>query len=214
MKKAIFAVIAMLAIGPMAKAQLYVGGSIGVNTQAGKETEENETEKLPQTTNLNISPEVGFFLSDQFAVGAYINTAFSFGNTRATDPIKTRSTQFGITPYARYYAIQSDKFGVFLEGQVFFSHQSSKTIGGGVTVDGPKTNSFGVAIVPGLAYSLTDNIQLQMRLNVLGAHFTHTSTTSGDGKETTANNSCGLNISTQNVLGSLGGIQVGFIYKF
>lgn len=214
MKKIALIAIAMMAFATMANAQLYVGGSLGINNNNSKEIDNGKTELNPSSTSIGISPEVGFFLSDNFAVGAYINTNFTFNNNRDTATVvKTNTTSWGITPYARWYAIQSDKFGVFLEGQLFFMHQGGKTKAGGVTADAPKTNSFGLQIVPGLSYNLTDNLQLQMRLDVLGANFTHTTITSADGKNKEISNNCGLNFNSRNAL-RLANVQVGFIYKF
>lgn len=214
MKKIALIATAMMAFATMANAQLYVGGSLGINNNNSKEIDNGKTELNPSSTSIGISPEVGFFLSDNFAVGAYINTNFTFNNNRDTATVvKTNTTSWGITPYARWYAIQSDKFGVFLEGQLFFMHQGGKTKAGGVTADAPKTNSFGLQIVPGLSYNLTDNLQLQMRLDVLGANFTHTTTTSPDGKHKDISNDCGLNFNSRNAL-RLATVQVGFIYKF
>lgn len=216
MKKFALIAIAMLAMGPLAKAQLYVGGSLNISGNNSKEVENKKTELNPSSTTLGISPEVGFFLSDNFAVGVYLESQFTFLNDRdSANPVKTNRTTWGIAPYARWYAIQSDKFGVFLEGQLFFLHNGGKTTAGNTTVAGPKTNAFGLNIVPGLSYNLTDNLQLQMRLDVLGANFTHTTTTTeiGNDKRKDISNNYGLNINTHDAL-RLATVSFGFIYKF
>lgn len=214
MKKFALIAIAMLAMGPLAKAQLYVGGSLGVNGNNSKEVDNGKTELNPSSTTIGFSPEVGFFLSDNFAVGLYLNSSFTFWNDRdSANPLKTNTTTWGIAPYARWYAIQSDKFGLFLEGQLFFLHNGGKSTAGGVSTEAPKTNAFGLQIVPGLSYNLTDNLQLQMRLDVLGAHFTHSTTTSPVTKVKDVSNDYGLNFNSHNAL-RLATVQVGFIYKF
>lgn len=213
-KKFAIALFALASMAFSANAQLYVGGSLGFSNSNSKEVDDGKTELNPSQTTIGFSPEVGFFLSDQFAVGAYINTNFTFSNNRDTEnQIKSNTIVWGITPYARWYPIQSDKFGLFLEGQLFFRHEGGKTKVAGVAADAPKTNAFGLQIVPGLSYNLTDNLQLQLRLDVLGANFTHTTITSADGKNKQISNNCGLNFNSRNAL-RLANVQVGFIYKF
>lgn len=216
MKKIALIAIAMMAFATMANAQLYVGGTLGIVNNNSKEVDkDNKTELNPSVTGFSLSPEVGFFLSDNFAVGLYINSRFGFVNSRAETPVKVRTTSFGLSPYARWYAVKGEKLGLFLEGQLGWSLEGGKTISGDVTVASPKTNTFGVTIVPGISYDVTENVQLQMHINALGAQFAHSVTKDADGNKE-INNNCGLTMATrfgsaQNVFDA---VSVGFIYKF
>ena len=215
-KKFAIALFALASMAFSANAQLYVGGTLGLVNNNSKEVDkDNKTELNPSVTGLSLSPEVGFFLSDNFAVGLYINSSFGFVNNRAETPVKVRTTSFGLAPYARWYAVKGEKLGLFLEGQLGWSLETGKTISGDVTVASPKTNIFGVTIVPGISYDVTENVQLQMHINALGAEFAHSVKKNADG-ENEVNNNCGLTMTTK--VGSaqelLNVVSVGFIYKF
>lgn len=234
MKKIALIAIAMMAFATMANAQLYVGGSLGINNNSSKKFEKmtspiskDTTEFGSSSTTFSIAPEIGFFLSDNFAVGAYLGLGFSSENNRAAHPTKVKGFEWSINPYARWYAIKSDKFGVFLEGGVSFAQQSSKVIAKTATetttVKRPSYNTFAITITPGLSYALNEHIELQTRLNVLGAHFMRTAqVTKVDeevlgvkmaGTEKDIAYSSGLNFNSRDAL-RLATVSVGFIYKF
>jgi len=82
-----------------------------------------------------------------------------------------------------------------------------------VTVDGPKTTNFGVGIVPGMQYNLTDHISMNCALNILELGFTSEKTVTkdvdGQGTELTEKTNefgFGVNYATP--------ITIGFFYTF
>lgn len=88
MKKVLLSLFTVFIFGLAATAQTeqgnwLVGGNLNLNTS------ENNS-------NISFSPSAGYFFVENFAVGANLNVSSSkFGNTK--------TTSFGIGPFARYY---------------------------------------------------------------------------------------------------------------
>lgn len=147
MKKLLVMAIAMIAT-LAASAQAYTGGAIGFmrNTSANK-------------TTFTIAPELGFNLSDTWAIGGVVD--FSYLKTK-----EGHSTMFEIDPYARYtfYKADNSKLKLFIDGGVDLGFGSSKLKGesSGTAV------SFGIGLNPGVSYALSDNFSLVAHLGFLG----------------------------------------------
>lgn len=58
-----------------------------------------------RSTNINISPVIGYFIVDKFAVGA--KPSLSYENSSSISGT-TRSTHFDIGPFVRYYFLPAD----------------------------------------------------------------------------------------------------------
>jgi len=72
-------------------------------------------------TNFQISPTIGYFLKDKFALG--LRPSLSYGS----NTIANSSTAFNVGPFARYYFLNSEKiFNLFCEGSYSYG-----TISGG-----------------------------------------------------------------------------------
>ncbi|MEO6188752.1 MAG: hypothetical protein ABIO82_05785 [Ginsengibacter sp.] len=108
---------------------------------------------------IGIDPKIAFFVHDKFAVGGFL----SFGLSTA----KGASTivNYGVGPLARYYLHKAttdmtEKGSLFLEANTGIQ---------GVSVSGgSSTNGLGLAIGPGYAYFITQNIGLETLLKYNG----------------------------------------------
>lgn len=139
----LFAVMATMAVN----AQLYVGGSVGfssVKPEGGK-----------SVSTYKIMPEIGYNLSDNWAIGATLGYAKIEMNEELMKG-------FEIAPYVRYTFVKSDLLNLFVDGQVSFN--SSKPDGDGAE----SISTFGVGIKPGLAVNLSENISLIAKYGLLG----------------------------------------------
>ncbi|MFV0290635.1 MAG: hypothetical protein ACK5IJ_07025 [Mangrovibacterium sp.] len=179
----LIAVLAVAAISSsFAQEGFYVGGSLGFNT----------TENL---TSFNISPEVGKVVSEKLWVGAKVG--FSFSNEEVGS-LETKTTSFGLTPYARYYMLRLNKFAIAAQGELSYWMNSTK-VG---DADSSSISSFGFNVYPYLTYDLTDRVVLQTRIN--GFNFGINSTDS--------NTSFGFGASSNNIV-DLDAISIGVLVK-
>lgn len=145
MKKVVlfFAVViaAVSANAQTGKGTWMLGGSAGFSS--GKYSGGSST------TNVNISPNAGYFFADNFAAGALLSFAsMSNGGTQ---------TNFGIAPFARYYFLPLGEHAK-LFGQAAFGFGSEKS---------PNTSSQSSTmweIKAGPAFFLNENIALETTL--------------------------------------------------
>ena len=98
--KKFLAIAIMLAASISASAQLYLGGSIGLN----RNTSENET-------NLTIAPEIGYELNSKWAIGGELAYNYKYDDGLSTNV-------FAIRPYARYtyYSCADNRVNLFVDG--------------------------------------------------------------------------------------------------
>lgn len=204
---AIFACLATTGL----KAQMYIGGGFGINTIGGKFDNGNQVTDKPSEFNFNFSPEFGKFLSEKTAIGVSLNLGLSVKNNNAAVETIDTETEFGISPYLRYYAITAGKFSVFGQGNIGFAYAVTKSKNGETTTDGPKHTQFAFTVLPGLAYELNDKISLETSMNILSLGYVVSTATSGDNKTTNFRYNFGAGL---NNIVNVGSITIGAIYKF
>ena len=136
--------------------------------------------------NVGISPKMGYFVKDNFMVGAVVNVGFT--KSAEYDGLSTRTTTYGIQALSRYYMSQGEK-GVdnFLKRGSFFSEANAGVAGVNVK-DGPTTNGFAFGVGPGYSYFLTKNVALETTLKYNGLV---------GGGNTTYQHALGLNFGVQ-----------------
>ena len=141
MKKMLLtAVVALVTLS--ASAQVYLGGEVGLwrNPDAN-------------TTQFNLRPDVGYKLSDKWALGI----AVQYNHTYVRGE---KANSMGVNPYARYTAAKFGPVSVFLDGGFEFNSVKWK--------DRDSYNEWGIGIKPGLAVNLTDKLSFVTHLGFLG----------------------------------------------
>ena len=149
MKKS-FLAIAFAMVAMVGSAQVYVGGSLGLNVKSGENS---------STTNFNIAPEVGYVLNESLAFGASFDYASASGKTETLlgSDVKSSTFSWDFKPYVRYTFYNAGVFSCFVDGVLNLS---------GVK-DGDDT-AVGFNVCPGVAVSVTDNISVVSRVVSLG----------------------------------------------
>ena len=149
--KKVFMMAIMAIVAISASAQAYVGGSIGfTNVKVDGHDDSQNT--------LTIAPEVGYTLSDDWAIGAALGfTYYKEGDASVT--------AFEVSPYVRYTAIHADRVNFFLDGVVNFNTAKPK--------GGDAQNGWGIGIKPGVAFKVNDNVSLVAHVGFLGYEDSH-----------------------------------------
>lgn len=196
MKKIILSAMAILAFGfanaqddsgeGFSKGDVFVSGSVGFGSTKQGDVKEN---------GFNFSPKVGFFVSENIAIGARIGFASTTQSEPEEDDFKTN--EFSVGAFGRYYVTPASKFSVFAELGVDIS--SSKIEQGNFDA---KSNGFGVGAGLGVSYFLSNNFAMEASWAGLGFN---SDKADFDGAEATT--SFGLNV-------DLSSINFGLIYKF
>jgi len=192
-------------------AQFFVGGNLKFNTSNHKTDDGTTTTQETSNYSFDLSPEVGKFLSEKFAIGFAFDISLSRGKTGVTTETITNSSTIGGSPFLRYYAIKWDKFSVFGQGNIGLEFSNSSVKTGGSTTDGPKITRSYINIYPGLSYDISDKLSLETSLNILSFGYYYVTTKDGSLKGKTS----GFNIGTglDNIV-SFNAITIGAIYKF
>lgn len=146
-----FIVLCMLVMGASAlhaqtsSGNMMIGGGLNfssVSYQAGNANNWNSVE---------FTPGFGYFVSDNFAVGA---TLILGSEREGTGAGKTLSSSFGLGPFARYYIFTSNEnFGFFGQAQLSFTADKTDPPVGGVV----KGNEIAFALSPGAVFFFNEH---------------------------------------------------------
>ena len=155
--KKIMMTLAAVCVAATMNAQVYVGGSLGFNSKHSGVADKNYT-------TFTIAPEVGYTLSDKFAVGVALG--FTSGDMLTYQDkfgatYTGKATAFEIKPYARYTFAKLDNFSFFVDGAVWYGNANLKNVD-------VKYNEYGIALEPGIAYNVNDKISLVAHIGSLG----------------------------------------------
>ena len=143
MKKLLLVLTLGLLAAFSANAQLYLGGSVHFGTN------QTVNDKGDDAALIQIAPEVGYWLSDKWAVGGVV----SFDNGMGRIDVE-------IMPYVRYSLLDMGPVSLFLDGQVGVAISSA----GGNTQFG----FAGVGIAPGIAIPVGDHLSFVGHLGRIG----------------------------------------------
>lgn len=151
--------LAAVAVAATMNAQVWVGGELGF--AASHVNGSDNTDKT-----LTIAPEIGYNLSDNWSVAVALGYSYAssqaIANLGSFDNVNT----YAIKPYARYTFVKSGNFSAFVDGGINYAT---------IHVKGADNNfnQFGVSVVPGLAYAVSDKVTLVSHLGS-GLYYNHT----------------------------------------
>jgi opacity protein-like surface antigen len=195
MKKIVLSMVAVLAFGfanaqestgskGFAKGDIFISGSVGINSEKEGDIKESGFE---------IAPKVGFFVTDNIAIGGRLGYRSDKAENAVTD---TRDeARLSVGAFGRYYFTPSSDFSLFGELGVDYSSVDYK-------LADVKANEIGANLGLGLSYFVSSNFAIEATWAGLG--FT-SNDNGGDGADKT--NSFGLGA-------NLDSINLGVVYKF
>lgn len=209
MKRILFSVAALFAVTiaiaqestsegrGFAKGDAFISGAVGF----GKTT----TGDVSQS-QFTIAPRVGFFVSDNIALGLELGYVSTTSDVGEYDPFlgeysyEVKNNTFAIGGFARYYSTPANDFSFF--GQLSVAYASSKREVSlpGTTAD--KANGFNIGLAPGISYFISDNFALEATIGLLSYN---TAKPDYEGAESTDTFNIGLNLNN---------INIGATYKF
>jgi len=185
--KKILMTLAAAFVAVSMNAQVYVGGSLGINAWSSQKNAGDRSE-----TTFSILPEVGYNINDDWAVGTVIGYASDKWAGLSDGLTHTQISQnaFTVSPYARYTFANAGKVNFFVDGGVEFT-----------TASKGDWTSFGVGLKPGLAVNLSDNLSFVSHLGFIGWQMLNP-----DGDDNNINKT-GLDLSSSN-------LTFGLYYNF
>jgi outer membrane protein len=168
MKKVTLLVVALFAsLGAFAqfnKGRMIVGGTAEFSTNTNKNRSGGTTVTNGTTTSLSISPNFGYFVIDNLAVGASLGLSLSKWNSKGSNGTDSNTTSINFGPFARYYL----PFGLFFQGK--FNLGTRKTTYDEL-FDDNKYNTSSFALSAGYPIFLSDNVALEPEVGYRTSRF-------------------------------------------
>lgn len=194
MKKVILSAIAVMSFAfanaqdstgkGFSKGDIFISGSVGINS---------EKEGEAKSSGFEIEPKVGFFVTENIAIGGKLG----FSSDKAEDGVADTQDEsaFTVGAFGRYYFSPSSDFSLFGELGVDYSTIDNK-------LADVQENEIGANLGLGLSYFVSSNFAIEATWAGLG----YTSNDNGgDGADKTNSFGLGANLSS---------INFGVLYKF
>ena len=161
MKKLILSLTVVVALALSANAQTEKGKWILGGAAAYESGKSGADAKASQS--LSIIPNIGYFVSDNFALGTGIG--YSYQKTGFSSSTGQNSAVV-INPFGRYYVSLSDQFKFFGQASVPLSFGTVKSVdvNGNTGAKTGSSTSIEVALSPGFAFFPTKKIAVQLAL--------------------------------------------------
>ena len=162
--KKIMMTLAAVAVAATMNAQVWVGGEVGFTSE--------HLNGVGTENIFNVKPEIGYSLNEKFDV------AIALGYSHSSDKMnknfgvaKFFTNSFEINPYLRYKFVKAGNFFAFIDGGINYAttHYSGRFNGEKLSKN---ENEFGVSIVPGIAYSVSEKVTLVSHLGE-GLYYNH-----------------------------------------
>ncbi len=168
------------------KGDVLVSGAFSFNSN------KNDSSGNYKSSNFKIQPRVGYFVSDNIAIGGTLG--YETTNITETEgDTELSSNTFSIGGFGRYYFTPADKFSLFGDLSLAYVSREIDSL--------PKINGFGAGLGLGMNYFVSSNWALEAGLGLLSF-----SSAKFDGaSDSSTNFNLGLNL-TQ--------ISIGVNYKF
>src|SRR4051794_36285964 len=95
--------IAVLANAQFKQGTMLVGGSFGISIVTDKNKTDNVTTVNGTTTSFALSPQFGYFVIDNLAIGGNLDLELSRYKQKAGNDFNSTGSQFSFGPFIRYY---------------------------------------------------------------------------------------------------------------
>ncbi|WP_055446209.1 outer membrane beta-barrel protein [Lacinutrix mariniflava] len=184
-------------VGGFANGDVFISGAVGFGSTTQGDSKDNQFE---------ISPKVGFFVSDNIAVGVSLGFESFKNENSGINPvtfeeatIESKRTSLSAGVFGRYYATPASQFSFF--GELAAKFVASKNEQDFVEED-QKFDGLDFEFAPGISYFVSDSITLEASIGVLGYN---TFKADVDGAEARNQFNIGLDLSD---------INFGIAYKF
>jgi hypothetical protein len=164
MKKILFTLLVfMTAYGAFAqfinKGAMMIGGTVGFSSETDKDKTGSVTVTNGTTTSFYLAPQFGYFIIDNFALGADIQLSTGKYTPDNNSNTSSNSTAIEFRPFVRYYL----DMGIFFQGQFGVGSETFKTQTGNLSTEA-KYGLTSWSLAAGYAAFLNDNVAIEPML--------------------------------------------------
>jgi len=171
---------------------IFVSGTIAFGNSSSGGFDSNQ---------FNFSPQLGYFVDDNFAIGGRLGYTSSTSESPSfidpTATVEDTATTLSLSFFGRYYFTPSNKFSFFgeIEPGIFNSKRESGQLE-------TKGNGWFINLSPGINYFLSNHFAIEASVGLLGYN---TFELDVDNADTQSNFNIGVNLSD---------INLGLLYRF
>lgn len=179
MKKVLLSAVALLAFGfanaqeeksangGFSKGDVFVSGVVGFGSEKTGDQKDN---------SFTIAPKVGFFVTENIAVGGKLGYTSSKTDNGVSD---AKNNEFAVGAFGRYYFTPANQFSLFAElGVDYMSYDNEYGFAAG------KGNGFGATLGAGLNYFVSSNFSIEAGVAALGFNSTKPDASGADATNT------------------------------
>ena len=160
-----FGFIPLTSWGQITSGTTLIGGSLGFTSASFKTGGDFNQEN--NSNNFFISPQVGYFISNNLVVGAGLN--LSTGSQKSNSQKQFEQKGFSLGPYVRYYKFLGERTALFGNAAITFNNSEFKTLNAaGVLTTFQKQKSLNAVLTPGLTYFASSKVGLEISLGSVG----------------------------------------------
>lgn len=159
MKKLLLSLTAVCALALGANAQTEKG-TIILGGTASYQSTKSDADGARSAQNLNLVPNAGYFVADNFALGTGVG--YNYSKSATANPVGQNESVV-VSPFGRYYVGLSDQFKFFGQASVPMEFGTVKPVdvNGNSGSKTGKSNSIGVALSPGFSYFPTKKVGIE-----------------------------------------------------
>jgi len=224
MKRTISLFILLAMIIAAGNAQYFVEGSVEVDYNDSSVSLKDivHNKKMSSDFYYNISPTVGYWLNDDFAVGAkasfYKRIDKRIIQDITGDPdldieFERRQPRWRFIVFGRYQLWGTEKLSLLVESSLYTGRSSTDEKTGSMTKKIESRTLIGINVTPFLVtYDLSDRFSLSTACNLFSLHISSLTIKNEDTGGENKYNECA--IGSGGSIGSLLGFNIGFIYHF
>jgi hypothetical protein len=150
------------------KGTVLLGGSLSYYQHSQKTRHSGTTPTAYSSRSIGISPNAGYFLADNLAVGT--GAAFNFSRNRYNEELQSKFRGWGLSPFVRYYKFIGEKVAFFGQANLSFNKgtQKNNPIEDSDSFQYTSTQEdFYTALMPGLSYFPTPRLGFQFTIGQL-----------------------------------------------
>lgn len=187
-KKLILIVLGAVLTAGIAKAQLFLGGTIGLDSESGSTTVGTTTQNDPSAMTINFSPMVGFMLNNDFGIGARLgivnsSTSREVSEGDKVETAKSSELEWSFGAFARYRTLKGDRLSMFLEGGMGILGGSGSSTYKATTTDLGSTFGFKLDVCPVLSYEFSNTFSVEVSSGLLRLGFVSKTKTTPSGSQ-------------------------------
>jgi len=163
-----FGLIPLTSLGQISSGTILMNGSIGFSSE-NTQFDTSSNQENYKSNGFSILPKIGYFLSENLAVG--VGFTYSTYRQKSGSTIQNKNLNYSFGPFVRYYKFLGEKTAIFGNAAFDYSKNITETFNSNLDLSPyTKYKNVGVYFTPGLTYFASSKIGLEISLGSIGIY--------------------------------------------